>query len=63
MVGPISETERAAGNRALKLGFVLLVGLSTGMMALFGGATVVESLVLLAIGSLIGGGLLLFLLR
>ncbi|MFB6300859.1 MAG: hypothetical protein ABEH65_11415 [Halobacteriales archaeon] len=62
MVDPISETERAASNRMLKIGFVILVGISAAMMALFGGATIVETALVLTIGSAIGAALLVLLL-
>jgi hypothetical protein len=34
MVGPLSAQERADGNRRLKLGAVLLVGASAGLISL-----------------------------
>lgn len=54
MVGPsISDDERRVANTRLQVGFVVLVGLSGGLVATQAGAT------LLQIGGAIAGGLVL----
>ncbi|GAB3322641.1 hypothetical protein EI982_01900 [Haloplanus rallus] len=59
MVGPsLSEDDRRAASRRLKLGFVALVGVSGGFVALAAGATPVQGL-LATLGGLLVGGLLL----
>jgi membrane associated rhomboid family serine protease len=59
MVGPISQEERSAAMTRLKIGVVLLVGASGGLIALHGGA---GPLVLVAatVGGLVVGGLLMW---
>ncbi len=56
MVGPMSDAERDAGNRKIKLGFLLLVAVSPPLIALQWNPTPLELLAAL------GGGLLLGLL-
>jgi len=59
MVGPsLSEDERRVASRRLKLGFVALVGVSSGLVALSAGATPVQG-VAATLGGLLVGGLLL----
>jgi ammonia channel protein AmtB len=62
MVGPsLSEEKRRVASRRLKLGFVALVGVSTGLVAVAGGATTVQVLVALAGGLAVGAALLWYL--
>lgn len=63
MVGPsISDDKRTDGMRRLKIGFVGLVGVSGGLIAIQGGAPL--SLVALAVlGGLLTGGALLWYLN
>ena len=62
MVGPsLSEENRRVASRRLKLGFVGLVGVSAGLVALAGGATATQALVALAGGLVVGGALLWYL--
>jgi NhaP-type Na+/H+ or K+/H+ antiporter len=56
MVEPMSREERDAGNRKIKLGFLLLVAVSPPLITLLGDPTLVQ----LAVAT--GGGLLLGLL-
>lgn len=52
MVGPVSDDERADFYRRVKVGFVVLVGLSAGLISLQGDPS------LPVIGAAIAGGLL-----
>jgi hypothetical protein len=62
MVGPsLSERNRRVASRRLKLGFVGLVGASSGLVALAGGATATQTLVALGGGLAVGGLLLRYL--
>jgi purine-cytosine permease-like protein len=64
MVGPsLSEEERQTADRRLRAGFVALVGLSGGLVALASGATPVQSLAAVGVGLLVGGALLVYLAR
>lgn len=54
MVGPISDEERRFATRQLMVGFVLLVAVSAGLIALQGGATLVEVGIVTAIGVVVG---------
>ena len=64
MVGPsLTDDERDSANRRLQLGFVLLVGVSGGMVAFEAGGTPVQLAVGVAGGLLIGAALLWFVLR
>ncbi|OYR57098.1 hypothetical protein [Halorubrum halodurans] len=56
MVEPMSREERDAGNRKIKIGFLVLVAASPPLITLLGDPTVVQ----LAVAA--GGGLLLGLL-
>ncbi|PSP64276.1 hypothetical protein BRC77_04355 [Halobacteriales archaeon QH_8_64_26] len=53
MVGPISDEERRSGRRRLQTGFVVLVGLSAGLITLQADPTVVQFL-----GAVLGGTVL-----
>ncbi len=59
MVGPMSDEERRSGYRRIGAGFVGVVGLSAGTMALSGGASLPEAGAV-AIGGMAVGLLLLF---
>ncbi|RCU48370.1 hypothetical protein DU504_14310 [Haloplanus salinus] len=62
MVGPsLSEEDRAVASKRLKLGFVVLVGCSGGLVALAAGATPLQALVAVGGGLLVGGALMAYL--
>lgn len=63
MVGPMSDDERRVGSQRLYAGFVVLVGVSAGLMALSGGATLVQVVGVVIAGLVTGAGLLAYLLR
>ena len=54
MVGPMSDAERDAGNRKVKIGFLLLVAVSPPLIALQWGATPLELLAALGVGTVLG---------
>jgi hypothetical protein len=63
MVGPsITDDERRVANLRLQIGFVVLVGLSGGLVALQAGASTLQ-VGLAVVGALVLGGLLLLWLR
>jgi hypothetical protein len=53
MVGPISKEERQSGHRRLQTGFVVLVGLSAGLITLQAEPTILQFL-----GAVLGGTVL-----
>lgn len=61
MVGPISDEERRASTRVLAASFVGLVGISSGLMAFWGGASLSEVTIVIGIGIGVGAGLAVFL--
>jgi lysozyme family protein len=64
MVGPsLTDDERDAANTRLKIGFVLLVAASGGMVALQTGGTPVQLVGGIVGGTVVGLVLLWFLLR
>jgi hypothetical protein len=64
MVGPsITDDERDLANRRLQVGFVVLVGLSGGLVALQAGASSLQVGVAVVGGLVLGGVLLLWLRR
>lgn len=64
MVGPsITDEERAAASTRLKVGFVLLVGVSGGLVSLQVEPTPLQFLGAVAGGLLVGALLLAFLVR
>jgi len=64
MVGPSrDEDPNRAGRTQLKVGIVLLVGASAGLVALSRGGTLVEVGVALAGGLAVGTALLAYLVR
>ena len=63
MVGPMSDAERDAGNRKVKIGFLLLVAVSPPLIALQWGATPLELLVALGVGVVLGALLVWYLGR
>ncbi|MFB6108783.1 MAG: hypothetical protein ABEJ82_08100 [Haloplanus sp.] len=64
MVGPSSsDRERRVATARLRAGFVVLVGLSAGLVAVAGDATPAQALVAVAAGLVLGSVLLWFLLR
>lgn len=64
MVGPsITDDERQLANRRLQVGFVVLVGVSAGLVALQAGASILQVGVAVVAGVGLGGALLLWLRR
>jgi uncharacterized membrane protein (DUF485 family) len=64
MVGPsLTDDERRLANNRLKLGFVLLVGFSSGLVALQAGGTTVQLAVAVVGGLILGVVLLYFVVR
>jgi hypothetical protein len=64
MVGPsITDDERQLANRRLQLGFVVLVGVSAGLVALQAGASTLQIGIATVVGFGLGGALLLWLRR
>ena len=61
MVGPIPDERRRQGYRNVKIGFVTLVGLSSGLIALRGDPSLLELGLVVAAGLLVGLVLLLVL--
>ena len=62
MVGPsLSDEDRAVASRRLKVGFVVLVGCSGGLVALTAGATAPQALGAVLVGLLVGGALMMYL--
>ncbi|WP_458188498.1 hypothetical protein [Haladaptatus sp. NG-WS-4] len=61
MVGPISREERTDAMNRLKAALVLLVGASGGLIALYGDASVVEMVVAVLSGLVVGGLLVWYL--
>lgn len=59
MVEPISDEERESSNRRLKIGFAVLVGLSSGLMTLQGDPTA-RQIVGAAVGGLVLGVILVW---
>ncbi len=63
MVGPsITDDERRIANTRIQVGFVVLVGLSGGLVAIQAGATPLQ-IGAAVVGGLVLGGVLLFWLR
>lgn len=54
MVGPVSREERLAASRRLKIGFVLLVGISAGLITLQGNPSILVFLFAVLLGLLAG---------
>jgi hypothetical protein len=63
MVGPMSDEERRSGYRRIGAVFVGIVGLSTGMTAVSGGATLAQAGAVAVGGTFVGLMLLYYLLR
>ncbi|MFC6989152.1 hypothetical protein ACFQJD_11345 [Haloplanus sp. GCM10025708] len=64
MVGPsLTDDERRVANLRLRVVFVLLVGVSAGLVAFGGGATAVQAGGAALAGLVVGGVLLWFLVR
>ncbi|MFB6196017.1 MAG: hypothetical protein ABEI80_07580 [Haloplanus sp.] len=64
MVGPsITDETRRVASRRLKVGFVCLVGLSGGLVALAGNASTVGALAAVGVGLLVGLALVAYLSR
>ncbi|MDX1744613.1 MAG: hypothetical protein R3324_01635 [Halobacteriales archaeon] len=61
MVGPISDEGRRRGYRTVKMGFVVLVGLSSGLVSLTGDPSLPE-LGLVVLAGMVVGVILLFVL-
>lgn len=63
MVGPMSDAERDAGNRKIKVGFLLLVAVSPPLIALQWNPTPLELFAALGAGVLLGALLVWYLGR
>ncbi|ELZ66820.1 hypothetical protein C5B91_11395 [Haloferax sp. Atlit-10N] len=64
MVGSsMSDEETRLANNRIKIGFVLLVGVSAGLVAVQAGATLVQSAIALLAGLAVGGVLTWYLGR
>jgi hypothetical protein len=63
MVGPMSDEERRASSQRLYAGFVALVGVSAGLMALSAGATILQTAAVVLGGTLLGVCLMWYLLQ
>ena len=64
MVGPsLSEEERDVANLRIKVGFVLLIGLSGGLVALGADGNLLQLAVGVGAGIAVGLALLFFMLR
>ena len=61
MVGPSRWERDESARQNLKYGFVVMVGLSAGLIGLQGGASTVQTGVLVLAGVLVGVGLLWYL--
>lgn len=57
MVGPISTEQRESKLRKIKVGTALLVGLSMGLVALQGDASLPVIVGAVAVGAVLGGAL------
>ena len=63
MVGPPSDEEKRGAMARLKLGIVVIVGLSAGLITLSGGGSAAEVAVAVVAGLLLGAGLLGYLVH
>ncbi|UPW00757.1 hypothetical protein M0R88_01320 [Halorussus gelatinilyticus] len=63
MVGPQSDEDKRDAMNQFKAGVVLLVGVSAGLIAFSGGATLLEAAVAVGAGLLVGAALLAYLVR
>jgi ABC-type nickel/cobalt efflux system permease component RcnA len=54
MVGPTTREERRTASRRLKLGFILLVGVSGGLITSQGDVSIVVSLLAVLVGLVVG---------
>lgn len=55
MVGPMSDEERSSLTLRLKVGFVLLIGFSAGLITLVGDPTLLEVALVTLVGFGVGG--------
>ena len=62
MVGPMSDEDKAAAMNRLKVGVVLLVGASAGLITLSGGGSLLEVAVGVVAGLVVGAVLMAYLL-
>lgn len=60
MVGPASREERLSASRRLKFGFVLLVGISSGLITLQGDPTIFVFVLAVLLGLVVGVVLVAF---
>jgi ABC-type nickel/cobalt efflux system permease component RcnA len=60
MVGPTTREERRSASRRLKLGFVLLVGLSGGLITLQGDVSLLVSVLAVLAGLFVGVVMVVF---
>jgi hypothetical protein len=61
MVGPPSGEEKRGGMNRLKIGIVVVVGLSAGLITVSGGGSAVQVAIAVLAGLVIGAGLLKYL--
>lgn len=54
MVGPMSNDERTSLTRRLKTGFVVLIGISAGLITLVGDPTLLETALVTLVGFIVG---------
>jgi hypothetical protein len=60
MVGPVSREDRLTASRRIKVGFVVLVGLSAGLITLQGDASLLVSALAVGVG-LVAGAIVVWL--
>ncbi|WP_135824317.1 hypothetical protein [Halorussus ruber] len=58
MVGPPSAEEKRDSMNRLKVGIVVIVGLSAGLITMSGGGSMMEVAIAVVAGSLVGAALL-----
>lgn len=63
MVGPTTSEERRVGRRQVAAAFVVLVAASAGLIALRAGSSPAELAAAVAVGALVGGALVWYVIR
>jgi ABC-type nickel/cobalt efflux system permease component RcnA len=54
MVGPVSREERLTASRRIKIGFIVLVGLSAGLITLQGEPSILVFALAVCVGLVVG---------
>ncbi|EMA45763.1 hypothetical protein [Halococcus saccharolyticus] len=54
MVGPVSREERLTASRRIKIGFIVLVGLSAGLITLQGDSSLLTFALAVCVGLVVG---------